>query len=350
MIRLHELSVQSRALSKEYFTPSDFFPLPLGHPTVAFTETQLYHLFKILTNETVSLSYTTMEKMVLDALKGRPTVKQSRTDHFRASGRAQTPGPGESSEPSLESLSEFYFPERQDITIGQEIIASCDQSDGATEMALISASFKKPSASVPQVSASKTLTAVTPTEEFDSSGTTSPDVTLFDIREQTRGEESQAEPLSKKVKRSKRARHRFVPMREEPFRDIGWTRSFISGPADPIHKPFMVWCHIGKRNFSIKPEGTLEILRHHLTEKHLRRDQRWHYEHLKSVDSTTGKIQHRVRGRDGKIQNKLKLSEELPKFIHAKLVDIGERFPFYEGFMQGHTTALVTPEARTIFI
>ena len=31
----------------------------------------------------------------------------------------------------------------------------------------------------------------------------------------------------------------------------------------------------------------MEILRHHRTEKHLRRDQRWRYEHLKSTDPIT---------------------------------------------------------------
>ena len=108
----------------------------------------------------------------------------------------------------------------------------------------------------------------------------------------------------------------------------------------------MVWCHICKRNFSIKTKGTLEILRHHRSEKHLRRDHRWRYEHLKTVDPITGKVQHRVRGRDGKLLNKVKLANELPKFIHAELVDIGERFPFYDDSMKGHTTALVTPEAR----
>ena len=43
---------------------------------------------------------------------------------------------------------------------------------------------------------------------------------------------------------------------------------------------------------------------------------------------------------------KIELAKELPKFIHADLVDIGERFPFYHDFIKGSTTALVTPESR----
>ena len=108
----------------------------------------------------------------------------------------------------------------------------------------------------------------------------------------------------------------------------------------------MMWCHICKKNISIKTKGTLEILRHHRTEKHLRRDQKWRYEHLKSVHPVTGKVQHRVRGRNGKVLSKIELAKELPKFIHAELVDIGERFPFYDDFVKSTSATLVTQESR----
>ena len=108
----------------------------------------------------------------------------------------------------------------------------------------------------------------------------------------------------------------------------------------------MVWCHICKKNISVKTKGTLEILRHHRTEKHLRRDQRWRYEHLKSVHPVTGKVQHRVRGRNGKILTKIEPAKELPNFRNAELVDIGERFPFYDDFVKGTSSTFVTPESR----
>ena len=129
-------------------------------------------------------------------------------------------------------------------------------------------------------------------------------------------------------------------MREEFFPKISWTRSFISGPADPLHNPRVVWCHICKKKISIRTKGTFEILRHHRSEKHLRRDQRWRYEHLRSIDTISGKVQHRVRGRNGKVLTKIELAKELPKFIHAELVDIRERFPFYDDFIKGSPTAL----------
>ena len=62
----------------------------------------------------------------------------------------------------------------------------------------------------------------------------------------------------------------------------------------------------------------------------------------------SGKIQHRVRSRNGKVLSKIELAKELPKLIHSELVDIGERFPFpfYDDFIRGRTTPLVTPESR----
>ena len=53
-----------------------------------------------------------------------------------------------------------------------------------------------------------------------------------------------------------------------------------------------------------------------------------------------------MRGRNGKLLTKIELARELPKFMHAELVDTGERFPFYHDFIEGRTTALVTPESR----
>ena len=138
------------------------------------------------------------------------------------------------------------------------------------------------------------------------------DCTLSELRGQSPTQKSHQAVVSARKSKSKRMPKRGVPMREEFFSKIAWTRSFISGPADPLHNPYMVWCHMCKKNFSIKTKGTLEILHHHRTEKHLRRDQRWRFEHLKTVDDVSGKVHHRVRGRDGKILNKSDLAQELP--------------------------------------
>ena len=46
-------------------------------------------------------------------------------------------------------------------------------------------------------------------------------------------------------------------------------------------------------------------------------------------------VQHQVRGKDGKVLTSYQLELELPHFIGAELVDIGEKLPFYYEFMAG---------------
>ena len=134
-------------------------------------------------------------------------------------------------------------------------------------------------------------------------------------------------------------------MLEEFVSEIGWTRPFIYCPANPLQNPYFAWCQVCRKVFSIRTKGTMEILRHHRTEKHLRKDQRWRYKHLKCIDSITGKVHHRVRGRNGKLLSTIELAKELPKFIHSELVDIGELFSFYDDFVKGRTGALITPDS-----
>ena len=79
---LQDLSRRSRTNLKQYFEDAQSLTLPLGHPKRAYTESQLYHLIRIITNETVSLSYNTMEHTVLAAVKRNSATSKSRTDHF----------------------------------------------------------------------------------------------------------------------------------------------------------------------------------------------------------------------------------------------------------------------------
>ena len=351
-VPMQELSGRSRAILKQFFDETPPFSLPVGHPTVAFSEPQLYHLLKTLTNETLSQSFTTMEKMVLGAVRGAPATAESRTAHFRSRHRAQTPHPrmdSDTSEGGTESDSYVGPPDpgSSGTSAGEDMSVSYGESDSAAEMALIAESFQKSTADGTKQLASGVKTSAQTVDAGTSSEMSCPDETLSAIREAAIEEKTNMAPRIKKTRRKPGTVQRGVPMREEFFSKIGWTRSFISGPADPLHNPCMVWCHICKKNISIKTKGTFEIIRHHRSEKHLRRDQRWRYEHLRSVDPISGKVQHRVRGRNGKVLTKIELAKELPKFIHAELVDIGERFPFYDDFLKGSSTALVTPDSRT---
>ena len=79
-------------------------------------------------------------------------------------------------------------------------------------------------------------------------------------------------------------------MKEAYFKGMEWTKTFVSGPVDPRWNPYKFYCQICKGNVSIYGRRAREILRHHATERHLRKDQRWRYEHLATEDPVTKTI------------------------------------------------------------
>ena len=124
-------------------------------------------------------------------------------------------------------------------------------------------------------------------------------------------------------------------MKEAYFRGMEWTRTFVSGPVDQRWNPYKFYCQICKANISIYGKGAREILRHHSSGKHLRKDQRWRYEYLYKVDPVTKTKIYQVRGRDGKLLSPYQLELELLYFKDAPLVEIGQKLPFYDEFMAG---------------
>ena len=87
---MQELSSRSRAKLKQNFDDVGPYSFPVGHPMVAFTEPQAYHLLRVLTDEAINMSCSTVEKMVIGAVKGTPATAASRTEQFRTRTRAQT--------------------------------------------------------------------------------------------------------------------------------------------------------------------------------------------------------------------------------------------------------------------
>ena len=276
---LPELSGRARAILRTYFDEARVFKLPPGHSTVAFTEPQVYHLLRVLTDETLRMSYDTMERMVLDAVRGKPATAPSRTAHFYKRSRAATPFRELSSDSSdvEEGGVSNTDSHRHDSTDLGEVgdSSSSGESDSAGEMALITAALnpgqKEDSQNHPDPGTSSRQAEERALETDPSRQ----DIPLSEVREQALDATSKKKTKAKGPTRPKRLQQRGVPIREEFFAKIGWTRSFISGPADPIHNPHMVWCHVCKKNLSIKTKGPFEILRHHRSERHLRRDQRW---------------------------------------------------------------------------
>ena len=348
---LRDLSGRSRATLKQYFEAEDPYTFPVGQRVVAFTEPQVYHLLRVLTDEAINMTCTTMERMVIGAVKGTPVTAPSRTEKFRTRARAPSPGSNRQAGSSSDELSVDIGSQpspQLDLSTLQDVsdLSYLEDSDSSMERLLIDRVYNKTAPENLSTASQPGLPHNTTEGETEMQEKSSLDCTLSELRGQSPTYRSRQAVVSARKSKSKRMPRLGVPMREEFFSKIAWTRSFISGPADPLHNPYMVWCHMCKKNFSIKTKGTVEILRHHRTEKHLRRDQRWRFEHLKTIDDVSGKVQHRVRGRDGKILNKSDLAQELPRFIHTELVDVGERHPFYEDYLKGHSSAPVTPQSR----
>ena len=81
-------------------------------------------------------------------------------------------------------------------------------------------------------------------------------------------------------------------MKEAYFKGMEWTKTFVSGPVDPRWNRYKFYCQICMGNISIYGRGAREILRHRATERHLRKDQRWRYEHLSVEDPITKAVKH----------------------------------------------------------
>ena len=60
----------------------------------------------------------------------------------------------------------------------------------------------------------------------------------------------------------------------------------------------------------------------------------------------TKMVKHHVRGKDGRLLTPYELELELPKFIDVEIVDIGEKLPFFEEYMQGTDFMASSTESR----
>ena len=118
------------------------------------------------------------------------------------------------------------------------------------------------------------------------------------------------------------------------FKGIQWTKVFVSGPLYPVHNKYKFYCQICKTNVSIFSKGTREIVRHYPSEAHLRKCQRWRFEHSGKKNKISGVIKHEVRAMDGLFLTALELEKKKTLLETATLVDIGSKYPFYEEYLE----------------
>ena len=322
------LKSSSRALIKEHFQTNETFVLPQGHPVITFTENQLSSVLKIVADEAVGASQDPLERIIQKTRRlsleapVRPSASAA-TAGSRSSLRSRSTSPGLLSDTtgvlrSDEELSSIgYTYERAD---AEQISAPPRAADCATR-------------GHPELQGEGVDTSV------DSPGAqTLAALKAEAIKDKTKISRSQQGRFStssrgtgtrRKVTRSCKI------MKEAYFKGMEWTRTFVSGPMDPRWNPYKFYCQICKANISIYGKGAREILRHHSSEKHLRKDQRWRYEYLYRIDPVTKTKIHQVRGKDGKLLSPYELEFELPHFISAPLVEIGQKLPLYDEYMAG---------------
>ena len=180
------LSGRSRVILREYFDESPSIRFPVGHTTVSFTEPQVHHLLRFLTDETLSRSFSTMGRMVIDAVRGKPTAAPSRTAQFYSGRRAQTAGTGcagDSSGSDTEEEATLKGKDTEPSSSGETGDSSYyGKSDSVTEMDLIAKSFKRTTnvqdVPVPQTSSLNPLEGI----ETDTPDFSSQDATLLEVR------------------------------------------------------------------------------------------------------------------------------------------------------------------------
>ena len=143
------------------------------------------------------MSHATMERMVLDAVRGKPTTTPSRTEHFRRKARASTPfreAGSDSSDAEIGTITSADSDDQEVTDHGESgDSSSFRESDSACDMALITASFRSvrkggPSKSDPTIAGAEDIE--TGSQETDRS---SQDVALSEVKTQTLSGQSRSQ-------------------------------------------------------------------------------------------------------------------------------------------------------------
>ena len=320
-----ELSANGRLMLRKYFTQNTPIELPRGHTTVAFSEPQIHAVLKTISDETVKSSLHSMRSLVLQAIHGGKG--QSASQLRKALIRGSIPDTSTADSSRGESDGEGYTTDGN--TSGAY---STDEEIGGTVTSLetdsgpntpIAGMHPSTSTAEREVTLGK---SVIPSPGY-SEGDYEPLSTLGPQVSHQPGNRSPPRKRRKLMSRPGKV------MKPAYFKGIQWTKVFVTGTLDPVHNKYKFYCQICKTNVSIFSKGAREIVRHYQNESHLRKDQRWRYEHLGKLDKITGTTVHAVRGKDGHVLTAFELQKEKPLFETAPLVDIGPRYPFYDEYM-----------------
>ena len=348
--KLPGVSNSTKAVINKYFSENPRFTLPIGQPVIAFSPDQLQVLLHEVSNENSRDSYYMMKDLLLkagelrssDNLKRRSTAGPPRKPPRRVSASsASTDSEGQSGV-GTDTSGGINTDEAEEANV-------CLETDSAVRRRLGLAPTVVPQAPAAPVSpltaGTSSQSSNTPLQQIkDSIVTKSPVKTSTPRRKKRKTARVLNETLESLRRRGvERPEH---ILRDSSFNRIEWTRVFVSGPLDPEHNMYKFYCQLCKSNISMYGKGAVEITRHHTGETHLRRDQRWRYEHLGETNPITGQVTHLVRDKHGRVLESVELEREIPKFINAELVDLGEKYPFYSDFLAGRDHMSTGPEKR----
>ena len=328
-----QLSITGRAALRKCFTENRPINIPVSQPVIALSEGQMHTVLRTISDESLLSSFHLMKSLLLQAADGKVFSKE-RCRHVR---RAGTPGPGQQSSSEGESSGE-------DCAGGSYTSGAINSDDALDSLDFhIEHNYSPTSPGFrPQSQPTRTATPMLPTSPGSgySAEDYAPLATLFP---KSTGNKTPTKPARKRQRVTGRPGK---VMKESYFKGIKWTKTFVTGPLDPAHNQHKFYCQICKTNVSIKTKGAREIVRHYQGEAHLRKDQRWRFEQLSVTDKVTGITRHQVRGKDGRILTPLELEREKLLFENAPLVDVGERYPFYDEYLANSEGQQTTEDQR----
>ena len=349
-----QLSNTARGILKEAFNDNERFSLPVGHPVVALTEAQLYQTLRTLCGETVSASFDLLNSLAVETLGKSGTY--SSKNHERTKGFRRPLTPANS---------------RSGSTMGDDqSVAGQTETDGGTSGALHTSDESGNEGFVRETiptneagflvtspRAGPSSASIQPAQSVSPAISSSSSQPLAAIKEKIAVQELPVVPEdglahetdfdSPGKKTSKRRKTQMPQILKSTYsKGMTWTRTFVCGPMDPLENRYSFYCLICQMNLSCKSKGAQEVLRHHRTEKHLRKDQRWRYEHLRTTDPVSGRTRYEVRDRHGRVLEPYELERELPNFIDVELVEVGPKLPFVDEVESGICRPSTDEETR----
>ena len=364
---IRHLTGQSRGILKEYFERNVPIELPRDHPTIALSEDQTYHLLRVMSYETAHTSFDLFRGLLNNPSNSSGRWASSGTRGKSSSRRLRSSTParrdlnsttederGEVDRDDLEVegyTSGFVHTGDSDVTSDRSTV----KGNSSTTLLPTSSTPKRSTSSFSGETENRSLPLGARHEETVDTTPSSLDQPLstliasssrtFDITE-TPPKETRSIAVGDPPPKTRRGVSRPGKIfKEAYFHKIEWTRTFVSGPMDPLDNPYSFYCQICQCNVSIYGKGAAEVRRHYGSRRHFRRDQKWRYVHLAKTDPVTGETTHAVRDKSGKLLNKLELELELPHFENEELIEVGDKFPFYEDVAKGGD-AQITSQSR----